>query len=172
MAERRHGLYSSLSAANGQVIVGLPLKGRLQTLDGAGLMPVTQLLSSGTLAANGSRAAVLYAESWALTHMLCFHPEYAASFERLLKSATKTMDTPAVLQKLFGKELAEIDRDLANYVSKLPKAEGTSYQWSENVAALRTENVDEAQSSAVLTGLLTEQPWTYARLVSSQHQTE
>lgn len=153
-------LYSSLSVVDGRNVAGLPLAGRLRTIEHEGLVPLTELFSSRALAARPYDAAILYAQSWALTHMLVFHPAYAKNFSKLLSTASKNMDSAASLQRIFGKDLEQMDRDLRLYVARLSEVNGLDAPHADQPVAADIQTVDEAESELILSNLLQEQPWT------------
>lgn len=153
-------LYSSLTVVDGHTLAGLPLPGRLRTIDSQGLVPTAEIFSSDSLAGDKSQAQLLYAESWALTHMLCFNPLYSANFGRFLRSASKKMDSAAVLEEIFGRSRAAIENDLQEYVGSLAAAQGVKIKLAIPTSKGSSQCLTEGEVDAVLTGLLEEQPWT------------
>lgn len=154
-------LYSTLAISNGEALAGLPVAGRLQNLEAVELQPLRRLFDCGTLAANGTDAALLYAQAWALTHMLAYHPAYASNFNQFLRAATKNMDSAAALPHFFGKSLGEIEADLQSYIATLATARGTHASLSSTPALTAAiQDLNPAETSRLLASILEEQPWT------------
>jgi hypothetical protein len=63
-------------------------------------------------------AAMFYAESWALAHMLKLSPAYAPRFPQLLEHLTSGMLSVQALEAVYARPLDSIDRDLHNWFPK------------------------------------------------------
>jgi hypothetical protein len=112
-------LYSTLAPAGKKTAVGDIIPGRAQTLQNSKWIPLDALTSAdrqSPLYNERDRAGMFYAESWALTHMLFFSPDYRPSFPKFLLavSSGKTMDQ--VCQTVFNKRLVEVEAALRQYL--------------------------------------------------------
>ena len=111
---------STVTIAENASTVGGDLPGRTQALRRRKWIPLEEVLASNTgssIRENRQQNEMFYAESWALTDMLVFSPEYAASFQRLMVSVDSGEPGAQALQSIFGKSLDVIARDLRTWVS-------------------------------------------------------
>jgi len=95
--------------------IGGDLPARTQTLRQMAWMPLEQLLAvTGEPPArqDRDRTSVFYAESWALTDMLMFSPDYAPNFPRLVAALSSGQDGVPALMAVYGRPLDTIARDL------------------------------------------------------------
>jgi Flp pilus assembly protein TadD len=112
-------LYSTLTPVGKKAAVGDIIPGRAQTLLNSKWIPLDALTSAdrqSPLYNESNRAGMFYAESWALTHMLFFAPDYRPNFPKFVVAASsgKTMDEAC--QSVFGKRLTEVEAGLRQYL--------------------------------------------------------
>jgi Flp pilus assembly protein TadD len=112
-------LYSTLTPVGKKAAVGDIIPGRAQTLLNNKWIPLDALTSAdrqSPLYNESNRAGMFYAESWALTHMLFFAPDYRPYFAKFVVAASsgKTMDEAC--QAVFGKRLQEVETGLRQYL--------------------------------------------------------
>jgi Flp pilus assembly protein TadD len=112
-------LYSTLTPVGKKAAVGDIIPGRGRTLLTSKWIPLDALTSAdhkSPLYNERDRAGMFYAESWALTHMLFFAPDYRLNFPKFIVAASsgKTMDEAC--QTVFGKRLTEVEAGLRQYL--------------------------------------------------------
>jgi tetratricopeptide (TPR) repeat protein len=112
-------VYSTLKPLGKKATVGDIIPGRAQTLLTSQWIPLDTLTSAdrrSPLYNERDRAGMFYAESWALTHMLFFSPDYRANFPKFLAAASsgKTMDEAC--RSVYGKNLSEVAAALRQYL--------------------------------------------------------
>jgi hypothetical protein len=102
------------------VLIGALPAMHLHFLNGTRLFELPRLLGvtqgDKIYSAGDDNTHRFYAQSWALTHMLMLQKDYTPSFNKVLAAAEKAEVTPADLEKVTGKTLAAIDKDLENYI--------------------------------------------------------
>ena len=156
-------VYSSIAVADGTAVVGLPLQSRLRTIQREGLMPLTYLLSrtrESSRSGESKTISAFYAQSWALAHMLRFHPSYAPNFPRFLSVAGKGLDMTKALQVAFGRDTLQIQADLTDYLPALSAVRGEQFPAVFEAAEPCFSTLSDMQSELVVADLLAEQPWT------------
>ena len=107
-------LYSNLEPMGSEIVVGKPIRGRVQTLARERWIDLRTLVGPGPLSHQKNRAAMFYAESWALIHMLSLDRRYSSHL-RAMFDALRNGDTPAAFQKAYGKPIEDIEQDLRAY---------------------------------------------------------
>ena len=156
-------LYSSLQFDGGCATAGLPLPTRLRTIAQEGLIPLSRIFAATRESSHTDESHTLsgfYAESWAVTHMLKFHPAYAPGFARFLAASSKGFDTPTALRIVFGKEVRQVDADLRNYLPKLFPAATLEVPVKLQPYEPASNAISDADAEFVLVDLLAEQSWT------------
>ena len=58
----------------------------------------------------------MYNEGWALTHMLQLSPDYASKYAEFLRAVQSGTDSAAALEKVYGKSVSTIEKDLQFYI--------------------------------------------------------
>ncbi len=112
-------LYSNLRTLGDKVLVGDLIPGRLQALYVDKWVPLSVILSAGPDSPyynEKNKAGSLYNEGWALVHMLQLSPEYVARFRDFLGAVQGGMDSSAALEKVYGKSVASVEKDLQAYI--------------------------------------------------------
>jgi tetratricopeptide (TPR) repeat protein len=106
-------VFSTVVFQAGHATVGTPNPGRVQTLQRASWIPLSDIMSfAEPPSARKDRTGIFYAESWALAHMLMFSPSYSQRFGRLLA------DRSATVSSVYGISLAALEHDLRAWVAR------------------------------------------------------
>ncbi|MDX2269433.1 MAG: hypothetical protein NW208_15115 [Bryobacter sp.] len=115
-------VYSTLQERDKKVLIGNLPPHHLSFLNSTTLYPLEELLSithgHKVYGAGNNDTHRLYAQSWALVHMLMLSKEYSARFPQLLKAAEKEQITPADIEAALGVSLPQISKDLDNYIRR------------------------------------------------------
>ena len=112
-------VFSTLKAAGGRVQVGAPLPGRLQVLrekKWLDLETLTAVDHNSPYYNERDRAGLFYSQSWLLTHLLFLSDEYRSKFPEFLVSLLSSSSPAAAVQKVYGKSLPAVRRDLERYM--------------------------------------------------------
>jgi tetratricopeptide (TPR) repeat protein len=99
--------------------IGGEVPGRLDTLRRNAWMPLAQLMAlpaNSPLRDRRAASELFYAESWALAEMLALSPAYRPRFGVLLAALAEDTDSAAAVQRIYGKPLDAVRRDLAAWV--------------------------------------------------------
>jgi tetratricopeptide (TPR) repeat protein len=151
-------LYSTLKPEGSKAEVGDIIPGRARTLltnPWIGLDVITTVDHQSPLYNERDRAAMFYAESWALTHILFFAPGYREKFGKFLTEVSSAKSTDDACQAAFGKHLWEVESELRSYLKS-----GKFYRAVFDVKLEKSaENPDVAEaqefdSSLILADLL------------------
>lgn len=111
-------VYSSLKPYGGKIMIGDVLKGRAYLLSQQKWMPLPKLLAiqhDSPEYNEKDRSGILYAQSWLLAHMLMLGQSYMPEFGKLLESVHDTQSPEKSFQSVYGKTLADVDKDLRAY---------------------------------------------------------
>ncbi len=110
--------YSTFQEIGDQVVVGAIIPGRMQRLLLDPWVPLRQILTAdhdSPFYNEDDKASQFYSESWILVHFLSVSVEYGPKQPQLLAALAKGGDSIAVMEKLYGKSIEEIESDLRNY---------------------------------------------------------
>jgi len=117
-------LYSNLEPRGRQIIVGKPIRGRVQALTSEQWIPLRTVLAADRTSPfyqEKSRAGMFYAESWMLVHMLVLSREYRPKLHVLLNSlkenGIRDESGARSLMNAYDKSVDSIERDLRSYMS-------------------------------------------------------
>jgi tetratricopeptide (TPR) repeat protein len=113
--------YSSLESREGQVFLGHPPYGRLRSLRTQSWIRLQTLFSVGQTSpyyTQADKMDIFYAESWALTHMLAMHAEYAAQFRHFLALISNGTPELEAVQVLYHKNPDQLISDLNDYLQQ------------------------------------------------------
>ncbi len=115
-------LYETLKPVGKKVMVGDVQPGKyqlLQTKNWLDLQTVFDVDHDSEHYNEKKRAGIFYAESWALTHMLNLSPDYREinSYAKLRSAVVSGESTSAAIQRLYGKDVGEVFRDLKAYIN-------------------------------------------------------
>lgn len=106
-------VFSTVVFQNGQATVGNPNPGRMQALQHAPWMPLSEVMSfADPPAARRDRTGMFYAESWALTHMLMFSPAYSPRFAALLTGSSDTVSS------VYRVSPGTLERELRSWIAR------------------------------------------------------
>lgn len=113
--------FSSVQLVGDKARIGGVPEGRMKSLRPATLMSLDDLVAVTRNSAvyNGrSHSELFYAQSWAFTHMLSIDPRYKDGMPRVLAMAQTGANSAQVLSDIYGKPLADIERDFRAYVGR------------------------------------------------------
>ncbi len=112
-------LYSTLKPMGKKAAVGDIIPGRAQALVTNKWIPLDILTFAGhdsPLYNERNRAGMFYAESWALTHMLAFSPDYRPNFTKFLVTIGSGKAMDEACQTALGKHLWDVEVSLRQYL--------------------------------------------------------
>lgn len=110
-------LYASMEPEGSQIVVGNVLPGRLQTLEREPWIDLSDLVADDeTLHGRKGRAAMFYAESWALVHMLALDNRYSPRLRSMIDALEKSSAAEA-FQATYGKTVNQVQQDLHAYLT-------------------------------------------------------
>ena len=151
-------MYSTLRPAGDKILVGDLIRGRYQALLRERWVPLAAILEAGRDSPyynEKDKAGSLYNEGWALTHMLYFRDGYRGKFGQYMKTVSGGTDSVRALLEVYGRSVAEVEKDLQAYLS------GTSFQGALVAAKLEkasaeipAEPLDGFDAAVALTELL------------------
>ena len=156
-------LYSTLEPVAKKVKVGEMLPGRLQVLMRSKFLDLETLTSvdhNSPYYNERDRMAIFYAESWALTHMLQLSDAYRPKFSEFVRAVTSGSSHAEACQQVFGKSLAQVQKELEAYVR------ASSYK----VGIFDTQLEKSSESPEVEPASLAEVGLTLADLLYARHK--
>ena len=112
-------LYSTLRPVGDKILVGSLIEGRHQALLNEKWVPLATILDAGPDSPyynEKNKAGSLYNEGWALTHMLALDTQYRPKFADVLREISGGTPSRAALEKIYGKPLSQIDKELQSYL--------------------------------------------------------
>ena len=112
-------LYSTLRPLGDKILVGDLIPGRRRALLEEKWVPLAAILAADRNSPyynEKNKAGSLYNEGWALTHMLYFRAEYRPKFGQLLRGISGGKESAQVLQEIYGRTVAQIEKDLQAYL--------------------------------------------------------
>lgn len=139
-------LYSSLEARGNQALIGRPLPGRMQELSEQRWLDLNTLFGvteDSPYYNESDKMSIFYAESWALTHMLALGKGYQPAFMQFLGEAAARHPSAECLEKLYGKNPAQVMKELQRYVNQ-SSVKGAIYNVKLKSADLEPEVADAA----------------------------
>jgi hypothetical protein len=157
--------------------IGGDLPNRVFALKQSAWIALPALLSAtSSMQADRQQTSVFYAESWALTDMLIFSPDYGSRFSQLLSAMATETAEPGTLAHLYSKPLSRIWRDLKGWIqtSRSPVPLPAVPNVSEHVEAALLSDVEAQAMEADLllaSGNLVEAETAY-RTLSAQKPNE
>jgi Flp pilus assembly protein TadD len=111
-------VHSTLKPAGDKVQLGHPLAGRLQMLQSAKWIPLSRLVEIDRHSPEyneKNRTGMFYSESWLLTHMLYLSADYRPKWKEFLNSLLETQSAETAFRTVYGKSMAEMEKDLKAY---------------------------------------------------------
>ena len=119
LSEGMAEVYSTVRPVQGRVRVGATPERSREALTGRWLplryLLTTEAVENDPATRHRDTGALFYAQSWLLTHMLMFQPEYREAFERVLTRISSGEDSATVLPEIYGKPLTAVEKDLYAY---------------------------------------------------------
>ncbi len=149
-------VFSSVDITPRASLIGGDLPARSQVLRKHALIPLEKLLTmdeDDPLRSRREDASLFYAESWELTHMLLFSPQYSRKAGALWAAFnTGVLEGPALVS-LYGRSLETIDSDLRTWID-VPKSAVPLPGIPRRDQRLRASSVSQADSESVLAALV------------------
>ncbi len=149
-------VFSSVDITPRESLIGGDLPARSQTLRNHTLITLDKLLTMDEDDPSRSRrddAELFYAESWELTHLLLFSPQYSPNAGALWAAFnTGTIEAPA-LAAIYGRSVETIASDLRSAIDA-PKSPLPLPGIPPRDQHLRASSVNRSDSDAVLAGLV------------------
>jgi tetratricopeptide (TPR) repeat protein len=149
-------IFSSLHITPRESLIGGDLPARSQVLRNNALIPLEKLLTMAEddpLRSRRDDAGIFYAESWELTHMLLFSPQYSPNAEALWAAFNSGAIDGPTLASLYGRSVETIDSDLRAWIDA-PKSAVPLPGIPAQDRRLRASSVNQADSDSVLAALV------------------
>ena len=111
-------VYSTLTPYADKVLVGAVPKGAGYSLGDQKWFPVetmVRITHDSPEYNEKDRTGLFYAQSWLLTHMLMLEDTYGKAFGKFVAETSATGSAEGALQRVFGKTVSDVDRDLKSY---------------------------------------------------------
>jgi tetratricopeptide (TPR) repeat protein len=111
-------VHSTLRPLGGQMLLGAIPEGRTYALQQLKWFPVNVLIGIGHDSPEFNekdRTGLFYSQSWMLAHMLMLHDAYSRQFGKFTLDVSTSGSSEGAFERVYGKTLAEIDRDLQVY---------------------------------------------------------
>jgi len=149
-------VFSSLDITARESLLGGDLPARSQVLRNHALIPLDKLLTMAEddpLRSRRDDAGIFYAESWELTHMLLFSPQYSPKAGALWAAFNSgAIDGPA-LASIYGRSIETIESDLRAWIDA-PKSAMPLPGIPVQDYPLHASSVNQADSDSVLAALV------------------
>lgn len=163
LSEGLADVYSTLEFQDGCAVVGAPLEGRLYALRNEAWLPLDALFTVGQNSPeynNRRLASIFYAESWALAHMLRFGAGYAPHFDAFMHAVAAGASAPNALEAAFGKNSAQVYRDLKASVRDGMR-NTVAYDIDAETTAVHAKAVEPSvlEVKLLLAEMLASNPW-------------
>jgi tetratricopeptide (TPR) repeat protein len=115
--------YSTIEVSSRGVTVGAPIPAHQRVLAGAHLLSANELDRAGKEARHAPNSGeLLYAEGWALVHMLHLSPAWKSGMPALIEELASNTEFTRAFRKAFGKTLDDAIRDLPSYLLRIRPA--------------------------------------------------
>ncbi|MDX1979288.1 MAG: hypothetical protein SFV51_03405 [Bryobacteraceae bacterium] len=112
-------LYASTRPYANKIQIGAVLPSRAAVLSQSKFIPLDQLFSAGhdsPFYNEKDRAGMFYAQSWLLTHMLHFSPDYRPKAQQFLGAVGKGKHAAEAFFEIYGKSTQGVEKDLQAYL--------------------------------------------------------
>jgi hypothetical protein len=122
-------VYSTLRPMGNEAAIGDLLPGRVAELERNAWMDFKSLTSVAQDSPEyneAARAGIFYAESWALTHMLYFAPEYEANFSKFVMALHQGHSAAEACRIAWNRTAPQVFADLKTYLDR-KKIYGRAY---------------------------------------------
>jgi tetratricopeptide (TPR) repeat protein len=111
--------YSTVEIQGSQAVIGKAPFRYMETLHRQKWIPWDALLAvdgNSQVYNQSGNLAILYSQSWALTHMLKFDTKYSVHFSQFLKAISDGQEAKQAFQNVYRKSMAAVDADLSAYL--------------------------------------------------------
>jgi hypothetical protein len=167
--------YSTFEARRRHAEIGLPIPEHVAWLQ-RDMLPLRALLSIATNSPEyqaGDIRPTLYAQSWALTHLLVMDPAGPSRFDLLLSELGRGTTSLDALRIAYGPNAADsLQRRLREYVSLLTlPAHGLEFSEEFDEVPVATRPLDAAETCTVLGELLLQAKEELAPLAAEHLET-
>ncbi len=146
-------VYSTIRPMGGRVQIGAPIQAYYFVLTQGKLLPLETLFAVAHDSPEyneKNRAGLFYAQSWALTHMLMFDPDYRMKSPALIPAADAGRDPNALFLEVYGKDTGQVFKDLRSYIRQSAfYAADVDFKFPKAV-----ENIEVRAAPAVDAGLV------------------
>jgi tetratricopeptide (TPR) repeat protein len=150
-------VYSTLRPLGEHILIGTPPQGRGYALAQHKWIPLDRLLTVTHASPEfdeKNRTGLLYSQSWLLTHMLMLGEAYAKQFGQFTVEVSNSGSSEAAFRKIYGKDLAQVDRDLQAYY-RSNALKGVSYETKlQRIEVAEPREATEFETELTLTKLV------------------
>jgi tetratricopeptide (TPR) repeat protein len=159
--------YGSLQFSSGQALLGAPISSYIRLLRNREMLPLTTLFSIGSNSPHYNeqdKSGIFYGESWALVHYLMLGAggiggNRQVQFKQFLQLVSRGDSADKALEAAFGKSLAEVEKELQDYVqhgdfAAQSIATGESPQTYGSYTAMQRSSLSEGEVNYYLGELL------------------
>lgn len=111
-------VYSGMEAREGKMLLGRIPSDRAYTLGSSNWMRLRTMIGMDPGSIDDKepeRGALFYAQSCLLAHMLLLGDGYSSNFSGFLERISATRSTETAFAEIYGKPLAEVERDMRAY---------------------------------------------------------
>ena len=148
-------LYSTLKPSGNKMLIGDLIRSHMYVLNQEKWLPLEQLFRIGHDSKEYNQktpAGVLYAEAWALVHMLNLADGYRGKGGGALSAIDEQANAAEILEKGYGKKLWDIDLDLRNYIKNNNRFVGAllPFKWEKSREAVEFQPVTGEEIGATL----------------------
>ena len=149
-------VFSTLEITARASLIGGDLPARSQVLRNRALIPLQKLLTTSAddpAISQRDDASMFYAESWELTHMLLFSPQYSSKAGALWSAFNSGVVEAPALAAIYGRSVETIDSDLRAWMNG-PKLLVPLPGIPRQDQRMHTSSVSRADSDSLLAGLV------------------
>jgi tetratricopeptide (TPR) repeat protein len=149
-------VFSSLDITPRASLIGGDLPARSQTLRAHALLPLEKLLTMAEddpLRTPRDEAALFYAESWELTHLLLFSPPYCPQAGALWAAFNSGVIHEPALARLYGRSVETVASDLRAWIDA-PKSAVPLPGIPAQDGRLHASKVNQTEADSMLAALV------------------
>lgn len=151
-------VYSTIEMSSSEVRIGELIPAHLATLRTERLLDLPTLLAVDHRSPHYNergKSGTFYAQSWALTHMLNFSPEYQPGLPNFLEMLLTGEDPSRAFQQAFGKTIQQVTADLSSYFRQ-DRFAGVRFKTPrfESVGKMAGQPVEPVDAGLLLVDLL------------------
>lgn len=129
LCEGTADFYSSFEVQGTRSILGGVLPSRMRSLVGTEFIPLQTMFAvdhTSPFYNDPSKVTLFYGQSWALVHMLAFHPRYKQLFPKYLQAVSAGSSSEQAFQEIYCKSVAEVMVDLRSYLPQISSNQSVS----------------------------------------------